>query len=35
MRKVKMMIEERWPMGGGGGGGGGLILTGVAIVDLI
>jgi len=32
MRKVKMMTEERWPMGRGGGG---LILTGVAIVDLI
>jgi hypothetical protein len=31
MRKVKMMIEESWPMGGGGGG---LILTGVAIVYL-
>ena len=33
MRKVKMMIEERWPVGGGGGRG--LILTGVALVDFI
>ena len=34
-RKVKMMIEERWPMGGGGGRGIGLILTSVAMADFI